>query len=58
MVTTHGSAYDSPGSSPEWVPRFCSKAGQGLLEPSSLRGGTSVQELQLNIGIVTVITEA
>ena len=54
MVTTYDFESGRPGSNPEWGPIYykASITAQGLPEPSSLRGSTSVPE-QLNIKTVT-----
>ena len=54
VVTAYDFESASPGSNPEWRPIYykASITAQGLPEPSSLQGSTSVPE-QLNIQAVT-----
>ena len=54
VVTAYDFESGHPGSNPEWGPIYykASITAQGLPEPSSLRGSTSVPE-QLNIKAVT-----
>ena len=54
MVTAYDFESGRPGSNPEWRLIYCKAliTAQGLPEPSSLRGSTTVPE-QLNIKAVT-----
>ena len=54
VVTAYDFESGRPGSNPEWGPIYykASITAQGLPEPSSLRGSTSVPD-QLNIKAVT-----